>query len=93
MNKEDDIRKDISKTINWLKNKNEFLKLYNEIIKNGEFTETIDKKVVSSEIFKVFVEDILNGKINDNKIEKYIKKINNIEKDLNKSKKVKKLIN
>ena len=37
----------------------------------------------SSEIFKVFVEDILNGKINNNKIEKYINKINNIEKDLN----------
>ena len=35
-------------------------------------------------MFKVFVEDILNGKINNNKIEKYIKKINNIEKDLNK---------
>ena len=87
LNKENDIRKDISKNNNWLKNNNEFLKLYNEIIKNGEFTETIIKKVMSSEIFKVFVEDILNGKINDNKIEKYIKKINNIEKDLNKSKK------
>ena len=36
------------------------------MIKNGEFTETINKKA----IFKVFVEDILNGKINDNKIEK-----------------------
>ena len=30
--------------INWLKNKDEFLKLYNEIIKNGEFSENIDKK-------------------------------------------------
>ena len=67
--------------------------LHHEIIKNGEFTETINKKVISSETFKVFVEDILNGKINDNKIEKYIKKSNNIEKDLNKSKKLKKLIN
>ena len=37
------------------------------------------------------MEDILNGKINDNKIEKYIKKINNIEKDLNKSKKSEKI--
>ena len=76
LNKENDIRKDISKNINWLKNKNEFLKLYNEIIKNREFAETINKKVISSEIFKVFVEDILNGKINDNKIERkrYIKK-------------------
>ena len=91
LNKENDIRKDISKNINWLKDKNEFLKLYDEIIKNGKFTETINKKVISSEIFKVFVEDILNGKINDNKIEKYIKKINIIEKDLNKSKKGKKI--
>ena len=74
LNKENDIRKDISKNINWLKNKNEFLKLYDEIIKNGKFTETINKKVISSEMFKVFVEDILNGKINDNKIEKYMKK-------------------
>ena len=42
------------------------------------------EKSVSSKLFKGFLEDILNGKINDNKIEKYIKKINNIEKDLNK---------
>ena len=48
------------------------------------------------EIFKVFMEDILNGKINDNKIEKYVRKINDIEKDLNKSlksEKINKLIN
>ena len=32
------------KNINWLKNKDEFLKLYNEIIKNGEFSENINKK-------------------------------------------------
>ena len=53
----------------------------------------LEKKSISSKLFKDFLEDILNGKISDNKIEKYIKKINNIEKDLNKSKKVKKLIN
>ena len=35
--------------------------------------------------------DILNGKINDNQIENYIKKINDIEKDLNKFKKSKKI--
>ena len=93
LDKKVDIRKDISKNINWLKDKDEFLKLYNEIIKNGEFSKKTGKKSISSEIIKVFVEDILNGKINDNKIEKYIKKINNIEKDLNESKKVKKLIN
>ena len=44
------------------------------MIKNGKFSENINKKVISSEIFKLFVEDILNGKINNNKIEKYIKK-------------------
>ena len=37
------------------------------------------------------MEDILNGKINDNKLEKYVKKINDIEKDLNKSKKGEKI--
>ena len=30
---------------NWLKDKNEFLKLYDEIIKNGEFSEKIGKKI------------------------------------------------
>ena len=54
LNKENDIRKDISNDINWLKDKNEILKLYNEIIKNGEFCETINKKVISSNIFKNF---------------------------------------
>ena len=41
LDKKNDIRKDISKNINWLKDKDEFLKLYNEIIKNGEFSEKI----------------------------------------------------
>ena len=40
------------KNINWLKNKNEFLKLCNEIIKNGEFTETIDNKVFNWRFLK-----------------------------------------
>ena len=75
------------KSINWLKDKDEFLKLYNEIIKNGEFIEKIGKKSISSYLFKDFLEDILNGKIRDNKIENYIIKINNIEKDLNELKK------
>ena len=44
LDKKNDIRKDISKNINWLKDKDEFLKLYNEIIKNGEFSEKIEKK-------------------------------------------------
>ena len=74
LDKKNDIRKDISKNINWLKDKDEFLKLYNNIIKNGESSEKINKKVISSEIFQAFMDDILNGKINDNKIEKYVKK-------------------
>ena len=44
LDKKNDIRKDISKNINWLKDKDEFLKLYDEIIKNGEFSEKIEKK-------------------------------------------------
>ena len=81
LNKENGIRKDISKNINWLKDKNEFLKLYDEIIKNGEFSETINKKVISSNIFKEFLENILSGNIKDNKAENYIKGINDIEKN------------
>ena len=34
----------------------------------------IEKKSISSKLFKDFLEDILNGKIDDNKIENYIKK-------------------
>ena len=91
LNKENDIRKNISKDINWLKDKNEFLKLYNEIIKNGEFCETTSKKVISSNIFKNFLENILSGNIKDNEAVDYIKGINYIEKKLNKSKKGKKI--
>ena len=40
------------KSINWLKNKGEFLKLYNEIIKNGEFSENINKKIFHRMILK-----------------------------------------
>ena len=56
----------------------------------------IIKKSISSNLFKDFLENILNGKINDNKIENYIREINDIEKndiekDLNKSRKSKKI--
>ena len=68
--------------INWLKNKDEFLKLYNEIIKNGEFSENIKKKNISSYEFKKIIESILNGKVDDNKMIKK-KTINEIENDLN----------
>ena len=41
----------------------------------------IKKKSILSKLFKDFLEDILNGKIKDNKIENFIRKINDIEKD------------
>ena len=44
----------------------------------------LKKKSISSKLIKDFLEDILNGKINGNKIENYVKKISDIEKDLNK---------
>ena len=81
LNKENDIRKDISKNINWLKNKNEFLKLYDEIIKNGEFSVNTKNESISSNILKTFLENILSGNIKDNEAEDYIKGINDIEKN------------
>ena len=72
------------KNINWLKDEDEFLKLYNEIIKNGEFSEKIsEKNSISSYDFKYFLESILNGKVDDNKIIKKVKIINDIENNLN----------
>ena len=81
------------KNINWLKNKDKFLKLYNEIIKNGEFSENINKKKFSSFDFKKVIENILNGKIDDNKMIKKIKKINEIENDLEENENFNKLKN
>ena len=60
--------------LNWLENKDEFLKLYNKIIKEEEFTGTVNKKVISSKIFKDFIEDILTGKINNNNKKEIYKK-------------------
>ena len=74
----------IKKNINWLKDEDEFLKLYNEIIKNGEFREKINKKnSISSYDFKKFLESILNGKVDDNEILKKLKGINEMENYLN----------
>ena len=78
--------------LNWLENKDEFLKLYDKIIKEEEFTKTINKKVISSKIFKDFIEDMLSGKINNNnKKEIYKKRLDGVENDLTKSKKSKKI--
>ena len=66
------------------------IKLYDEIIKKGKFTGTVNKKVISSKVLKDFAEDILIGNIkNNNAEEKYKEKIRNVEKDLSKSKKKK----
>ena len=84
-NKENFIRKDLFNYLHWLENKDEFLKLYDKIIKEKEFTGTFNKKVISSKIFKDFIEDILSGEINNNnKNEIYKKRLNDAENDLTK---------
>ena len=71
-------------------NKDEFLKLYDKIIKEKEFTGTFNKKVISSKIFKDLIEDILSEEINNNnKKEIYKKRLNDVENALTKSKKSK----
>ena len=88
--KENFIRKDLFNYLNWLENKDEFLNLYDKIIKEKEFTGTFNKKVISSKIFKDFIEDILSAVINNNnKNEIYKKRLNDVENDLTKSKKSK----
>ena len=79
-NKEKSIRKDMLKNINLLKNRDEFLKLYNEIIKNGEFGVDNKNDHIKSSIFKTFLEDILSGKIKYNDVEYYTEVINDIGK-------------
>ena len=89
-NKEKFIRKDLFNDLNWSENKGEFLKLYGKIIKKEEFTVTVNKKVISSRIFKDFIEDILSGdNSNNNKKEIYKKRFNGVENDLTKSKRSK----
>ena len=44
LNKEN-IRKDILENINWLNDKDEFLKLYDKILRNGEFKVNNNKKM------------------------------------------------
>ena len=82
LNKEKNIRKDILENVNWLNDKDEFLKLYGKIIKNGEFMANTEKNYyISSYLVKEFLEDILSGKIKYNNIEDYEKEINDIEND------------
>ena len=46
LNKEKYIRKDILKNINWLNDEDEFLNLYDKIIKNGEFNINTKKMIM-----------------------------------------------
>ena len=83
LNKEKNIRKDILENINWLNDQDEFLKLYEKIIKNEEFKVNTEKNnYISSNLFKDFLEDILRGNIKDYDVEDYKEEINNIKKDL-----------
>ena len=71
--------------LNWLENKDAFLKLFDKIIKEEEFTGTVNKKVILSKIFNDFIGDILSGNINDNnKKEIYKKKLDDVENNLTK---------
>ena len=53
LDKKNDIRKDISKNIKWLKDKDKFLKLYDEIVKNGEFSEKLKKTLFHQRRLKI----------------------------------------
>ena len=83
LNKEKNIRKYILENINWLNDKDEFLKLYYKILNNGEFRSKTKNYYISSNLFKDFLENILSGKIKYNDVEKYEEEINIIENDLN----------
>ena len=78
--KKKNIRKDILRNINWLEDRDKFLKLYNKIIKNGELIVNIENDPISSDILKDFLEDILSGNIKYKDLEHYAKDINDIEK-------------
>ena len=65
-----------------LKDRDEFLKLYNEIIKNGEFGVDTKNDYIKSSIFKKILEDILSGNIKYNEVEYYKESINDIEKKI-----------
>ena len=80
------------KTIDWLPNKNDLIKVYNELSKEKSFTGTASGAVISSNVIKDFAKDIIDGKINNNnnnnnkKIE-YNKRLSEYEELLSKGKK------
>ena len=71
----------------WLENRYNFLKSFIKLIGEKDVTETVNNKVISSEIFKSFMNAIFNGIIDNNNIkEAYNKYFSDIEKNLAKSK-------
>ena len=68
-----------------LKDGDEFLKLYDEIIKNGEFSVDTKNEYITSGTFKNFLENILSGNIKYNEVEDYMESISDIKKILNKT--------
>ena len=52
-----------------LKDRDEFLKLYDEIIKNGQFSVDTKNEYLTLGMFKKFLEDILSGNIKYNEVE------------------------
>ena len=59
----------LKKTL-WLKNRYNFLKSYIKLLGEKNIIETVNNKVISLKIFKNFMEDIVNGIINNNNIKK-----------------------
>ena len=71
----------------WLKNRYDFLKSYIKLVKEKDITETVNNKVISSEIFKNFMNAILYGAIDNTNIkEAYNQHLSNIKKYLDESK-------
>ena len=80
------MKKKLKNTL-WLENRYNFLKSFIKLIGEKDVTETVNNKVISSEIFKSFMNAIFNGIIDNSNIkEAYNKYFSDIEKSLAKSK-------
>ena len=78
------MKKKILKNTLWLENRYNFLKSFIKLIGEKDITETVNNKVISSEIFKNFMNAISNGIIDNNNIKEVY--FSDIEKNLAKSK-------
>ena len=71
----------------WLKKIYIYIYIYIKLLKEKDITETVNNEIISSEIFKNFMNAILYGAINNNNIkEAYDDHLSNIEKYLDESK-------